>query len=197
MAYATLVQVKNSLRITDNVDDLSVQMAIDSATEMIDGYCGRTFLQNITTRVFVAYADDVVEIDDLTSLTTLKTASSTTSGFDTTWTAGYQLEPLNGVSAGKTGWPYTRIRAIDKAFPQSMSGEQALVQITGTFGWASVPNSVVQACVIQASRLFKRSESPMGVAGYGDLGVMRITSKYLDGDVTQLLDDYRLVKSVG
>jgi hypothetical protein len=78
-----------------------------------------------------------------------------------------------------------------------MSGEQALVQITGTFGWSAVPNSVIQACVIQASRLFKRSESPMGVAGYGDLGVMRITSKYLDGDVTQLLDDYRLVKSVG
>jgi hypothetical protein len=191
--YATLAQVKNALRLTDNIDDLAVQDAINAASEMVEGYCGRTFGTATAVRLYAADDSEVVQIDDLVSLTELKTASSSISGIDTVWTSGYQLEPLNGFVDGKY-WPSTRIRAIGRVWP--INGQQALIRVTGIFGWSAVPASVTQATIIQASRLFKRNESPMGVAGYGDMGVMRITSKYLDGDVTQLLDVYRMVRSV-
>jgi phage gp36-like protein len=44
-AYATLAQVKAALRITDSVDDTLIEMARESASDLIDGYYGRTFRQ--------------------------------------------------------------------------------------------------------------------------------------------------------
>jgi hypothetical protein len=44
-------------------------------------------------------------------------------------------------------------------------------------------------------RLFKRLDSPLGVAGFGDLGVMRV-SRGLDPDVAQLIEGYRRFQGV-
>jgi len=57
-----------------------------------------------------------------------------------------------------------------------------------------VPDSVKFACIIQASRLFKRLESPLGVAGVSDLGIMRVGSS-IDGDVAQLINPFRLLRT--
>jgi hypothetical protein len=48
--------------------------------------------------------------------------------------------------------------------------------------------------VIQAARIFKRNDSPLGVAGFGDMGVLRV-GRSLDPDVQQLVDPYRLVRN--
>jgi hypothetical protein len=72
-----------------------------------------------------------------------------------------------------------------------MSGGEALVEVTSNqWGWPSVPTPITQACIIQASRIFKRLDSPLGVAGFGDLGVMRV-SRDLDPDVAALVSQYR------
>ena len=53
-AYATLAQVKAALRITDSVDDTLLEMARVSASDLIDGYTGRTFTPSGTvTRVLM------------------------------------------------------------------------------------------------------------------------------------------------
>jgi hypothetical protein len=70
----------------------------------------------------------------------------------------------------------------------------ALVKVTGTFGWASVPEPVKFASIIQASRLFKRLESPLGVAGVSDIGIMRVGAN-IDGDVAQLINPFRLLRT--
>jgi hypothetical protein len=43
-----------------------------------------------------------------------------------------------------------------------------------------------EAILLLASRLYKRKNSPEGVAGWGDLGVIRIIST--DPDITRLLE---------
>jgi len=43
-----------------------------------------------------------------------------------------------------------------------------------------------EAILLMASRLYKRKNSPEGVAGWGDLGVIRIIST--DPDITRLLE---------
>jgi hypothetical protein len=197
--YATLTQVKAALRISDTVDDSLLEMAVESASRLIDGYCGRSFFsQGTAVRVYAADNPYVVQIDDLSSGTvTVKTSSSADSNYDTTWAAtDIQLEPLNGRTEGQA-WPFTRIRAVgDYLFPSDDYGE-ATVQVTGVYGWpGGVPMNVSQAAIIQASRIFKRLDSPLGVAGFGEMGAMRV-GRGLDPDVAQLVEPYRKMNGIG
>jgi len=191
--YCTLADVKSALRITDAVDDSLIELSIEAASREIDGYCQRAFYSTSGTRVFNSTDSFVTETDDIISVTTLKTSDDGVN-YDTTWaTSDFQLEPLNGVVAGLTQ-PYTRIRAVgDYLFPiWSVTGTYsnfAGVQIVGVFGWASVPTAVKQATILLAMRQFKRYDSPLGVAGFGDIGVMRVGR--VDPDVEALLMPFK------
>ena len=194
--YASLNEVKAALRINDSIDDTLLEMATESASRLIDGYAARIFYNAGTaTRYYVAQDDFVVEVDDLANGTvTITTAQDADGVFDTTWgTDDYQLEPLNGVLDG-IAWPYTTIRAIgDYLWP--ISGGEALIKVQGTFGWPAVPIAIKQACIIQASRIYKRLDSPMGIVGFGDLGAIRV-SRELDPDVGQLVAPYKRMRNI-
>jgi hypothetical protein len=198
--YATRNQVKAALRIgtADTIDDDLIDNCVGAASRLIDGYCNRRFWSNGTaTRVYQAEDSFYCSIDDIAGTAiTLKTSSFADGNFDVTWKASdYQLEPLNGNLDGLT-WSYDKIRAVgDYLFPtvNANYGEQALVQVTAVFGWPSVPEPVTQATIIQASRIFKRYDSPLGVAGFGDLGAIRV-SRYLDPDMAQLVEPYRRMR---
>jgi len=198
--YATRNQVKAALRIgtADTIDDDLIDNCVGAASRLIDGYCNRRFWSNGTaTRVYQAEDSFYCSIDDIAGTAiTLKTSSFADGNFDVTWKASdYQLEPLNGNLDGLT-WSYDKIRAVgDYLFPtvNANYGEQALVQVTAVFGWPSVPEPVTQATIIQASRIFKRYDSPLGVVGFGDLGQIRV-SRYLDPDMAQLVEPYRRMR---
>lgn len=199
--YATRNQVKAALRIgtADTLDDDLIDNCVGAASRLIDGYCNRRFWQSGTAEARVYQAEDsfYCSIDDVAGTAiTLKTSSQANGTFDVTWkVSDYQLEPLNGNLDGLT-WSYDKIRAVgDYLFPtvNANYGEQALVQVTAVFGWPSVPEPVTQATIIQASRIFKRYDSPLGVAGFGDLGAIRV-SRYLDPDMAQLVEPYRRMR---
>lgn len=189
--YCSLAELKASLDITDSIDDSILERAITSASRAIDRYCGRNFYKVTATRLFVPRDNYIVDIDDLVSLTTLKTTDDDTQTFDITWSpSDYQLEPLNGVVDGMPT-PYTRIRAIgDYTFPL-LDGE-ASVQIAGVFGFNAVPDEVNYATMIQASKLYKRKDSPLGVIS-GEYGAMRVGVR-LDPQVSELVDAYRRIR---
>lgn len=199
--YATRNQVKAALRIgtADTLDDDLIDNCVGAASRLIDGYCNRRFWQSGTAEARVYQAEDsfYCSIDDVAGTAlTLKTSSQADGTFDVTWkVSDYQLEPLNGNLDGLT-WSYDKIRAVgDYLFPtvNANYGDQALVQVTAVFGWPSVPEAVTQATIIQSSRLFKRLDSPLGVAGFGDLGAIRV-SRYLDPDMAQLVEPYRRMR---
>jgi hypothetical protein len=189
--YATLKQLKSSLRITDAVDDALLELAIETASREIDGATERQFFSTTTSRIYAPQDSLLTLIDDLVSLTSIKTSSAADGNFDVTWSASdYQLEPLNGITGG-LAVPYDAIRAVgDYTFP--ISGQEATVQVTGTFGFAEIPTAIKQATVLLASRIFKRNDSPLGVAGFGDLGVIRVGR--IDPDVEALIMPYRKIK---
>jgi hypothetical protein len=199
--YATRNQVKAALRIgtADTLDDDLIDNCVGAASRLIDGYCNRRFWQTGTAEARVYQAEDsfYCSIDDIAGTAiTLKTSSQADGTFDVTWkVSDYQLEPLNGNLDGLT-WSYDKIRAVgDYLFPtvNANYGEQALVQVTAVFGWPSVPEPITQATIIQASRIFKRYDSPLGVAGFGDLGAIRV-SRFLDPDMAQLVEPYRRMR---
>jgi hypothetical protein len=195
-AYATLAQVKAALRITDSVDDTLLEMARVSASDLIDGYTGRTFTTSGTvTRVFAPADDYVLQTDDIAGTALTITSSTGADGvFDVTWkTTDYQLEPLNGVSNGQEV-PFTRIRAIqDYLWPTA--GGEATVRVRGVYGFPSIPLVITQATVLQSSRIFTRLQSPLGVAGFGEMGVVRVT-RALDPDVAALVEPYRRIVGI-
>ena len=199
--YATRNQVKAALRIgtADTLDDDLIDNCVGAASRLIDGYCNRRFWQSGTAEARIFQAEDsfYCSIDDIAGTAlTLKSSTQADGTFDLTWkVSDYQLEPLNGNLDGLT-WSYDKIRAVgDYLFPtvNANYGEQALVQVTAIFGWPSVPEPVTQATIIQASRIFKRYDSPLGVAGFGDLGAIRV-SRYLDPDMAQLVEPYRRMR---
>ena len=187
--YCSLAQVKASARITDNVDDDLLELAVEAASREIDQACERNFYNAGTaTRIFAARDSFVCEIDDLISLTSLKTDPEGDGNYTVTWTAtDFTLEPLNGISGG-IAQPYNQIRARDTYLFPLENGEP-LVQVTGSWGWSSIPKAIEQATVILASRIYKRNDSPLGVAGFGDMGVMRVGK--LDPDVESLIHAFR------
>ena len=193
--YCTLADVKAALRITDTIDDALLENSINSASRMIDQYCNRYFYSSSAGEVRYYKANDgfVCWIDDAQSISEIKTASTDPLIFDTTWEAGdYQVLPANRWANGAY-YPITGITATDNyLFP--VWADMALVKVTGQFGWSSVPEPIKFACIIQASRLFKRLESPLGVAGVSDIGIMRVGAN-IDGDVAQLINPFRLLRT--
>lgn len=195
--YTTLQEVKSILRITDALEDTLLERCIESASRHIDRYCERSFTAGSATRVFAPNDSYLCEIDDLISVTTIRTSTDADGVYDTTWGSDdYQLEPLNGISGGIYS-PYTRIRAVgDYLFPTvnwPESQGEATVEVSGTFGYGTaVPTDVIQACNLLAIREFKRYDSPLGVAGFGEIGVVRVSRT--DPDIESLLAPFRKLR---
>jgi hypothetical protein len=64
------------------------------------------------------------------------------------------------------------------------------VQITARWGWPAVPKPVLQAAQIQAVSIFKSADAPLGVAGFGDIGVVRLRQA-MHPVAMSLLSQYR------
>jgi hypothetical protein len=199
--YATLADVKAAARITDTIDDGLLELSIEAASREIDSYTERVFYSTGATavaRVYIPQDIYLVETDDIISVTTLKSDSTGNGIFDVTWTAtDFQLEPLNG-RAGGIDTPATRIRAIGDYLwpvyePRNVNSNQASVQVTGVFGFATIPTAVRQATILSALRQYKRYESPTGVLGFSDLGAVRVGTK-LDPDVERMIQPYRKLR---
>lgn len=187
--YASLNQIKAAARITDAVDDSLLEMAVESASRMIDAECDRNFYTSGTaTRDFTPNDMYTVDTDDLTSIVSVKLDDTGDLTFPITLAAtDYQTEPLNQRVSGNP-YPIYRLRMIgDYLLP--IWGNQATVRIEGVYGFTPLPIQVTQACIIQASRIFKRLDSPLGVAGFGDMGAIRVGK--VDPDVAMLIRPFK------
>lgn len=190
--YITLSLLKSSLQIPsdDTQDDEFMELAIESASRQIDASTERQFFATTETRIFTPRDSIVCEIDDLTTLTTLKTSTNADGVFNQTWEPkDLQLEPLNNL-AGGIATPFTRIRAVDE-YLFTTDLQEATVQVTGIFGFTPIPIQIEQATLILASRLFERRNSPMGIAGFSDIGAVRISR--FDSDIENLIGPFKRI----
>lgn len=191
--YATLAELKAVMRIlsNDNLDDALLNTSIEAASRQLDGHCERVFFSEAGTRVYAPNDNILVETDDIASVTTIKSSTDGDGFFDTTWSStDFQLEPLNG-RAGGILTPATKIRAVgDYLWPTY--GEEATVQVVGVFGFPAIPIAIKQATLMLAQRQFKRYDSPLGVTGFGELGVIRVSR--IDPDVESLVAPFRRIR---
>lgn len=191
--YSTLDDLKDQLNIdpTDTSRDAKLTKALAAATRSINRTTGRRFWLDPapTVRTYnprrrlvqeadgeVLLTDDIGSIDGLVvELGGNGTSFQAVTDYET-WpdNALADEEPITGLLRPMNIWaiPITRI------------------QITAKFGWPSVPDDITEATLIQAARLFKRKDSPEGVIGNAEWGVVRLSRR--DPDVWNLIEQYVL-----
>lgn len=188
--YTTLQTVKTALGIPLDVydEDSFIEATVESVSRLIDEYTGRRFFVETGTRYYAPSNGDEVYVDDLLTVTTLKTDDDGDGTFETTWTTtDYHLMPLNAAANNR---PYTWIETSGYGNHEFPVGIKRSMQITGTFGFAATtPMPVSEACKIQSIRLYKRKDAPFGVIAGGDMQ-SNMTIPDLDPDVKMLLSPY-------
>lgn len=190
--YAELATLKLALSITDTDRDALLLSALTAASRQIDQYTGRRFYADevvsartftLTGRVATDADGQLLLLDDIADTTGL--IVETGAAGSATWTAmtsgQYEVTPDNAVSLGL---PITGLRSFSgNGWVTGLFRPRA--RITARWGWPAVPDVVAQACLIQAARLYKRKDSPEGVAGSAEWGVVRVSR--VDPDVQALL----------
>lgn len=193
--YCTLAELKAALGISDTADDTALERAAETASRQIDRYCGRRFWtdESDTDRYYTAqdwttvvFRGDPTAVD-AQSITTVAVDWTGTGTYTDMPDTAWAVWPRGNAAAGR---PYTGIRALaGRWFP---TGEDQ-VKVVGTFGWAAVPAEVTEACVLHASRLFKRvREDPLG-GGQSSVFGESMPARYanLDIDVRMMLAPFR------
>lgn len=188
--YTDLATLKLALKITDNDRDALLSRAITAASRAIDRQTGRRFWLDDApvTRVFNPYGRIVRDergelflIDDLGASATLVVEV----GRGASWTAvtGYETWPDNALAEGM---PITGLLLPTGTWPT----DRDRLRVTERWGWPVIPDPIEQASRLQAGRLYRRKDSPEGVAGSAEWGLVRVPR--LDPDVLALIEPYTL-----
>lgn len=190
--YCTLAEIKTRLGIADSTEDTVLEALVEAVSRAIDDYCQRRFYAATQTRYYTAWRPDRLLVDDLLSVTTLKTDDDGDGTFETTWaTTDYLLAPYNA-QLESVPQPYTTVEVSeqgDYSFPCTRRG----VEIAGSFGFSSTtPNVVKNACLFQAALEHRSTDAPLGVSGNDDIGqTVRLTA--LHPVTRRLLEPYRRI----
>lgn len=195
MAYATLSELRSWLAIDDTLDDSTLSLALDVASQKVDDFCGRTFAvpTGVSVRTFRSSSSLLLTLDpgcDIASTTGLvvRTDDNEDGTFETTWTidTDFVLEHQQGDN-GATTWPSWQIVAVGNRYWPTRTLRRT-VQVTARWGWQAVPAPVKQATLLLAGEAFKAKDAPFGVAAFGEFGPLRVRDNPM---VAQLLRLYR------
>lgn len=199
--YTTTSDLEAFMRVPDTNDAAIEARAITSASRLVDRATNRQFgkVSAAQDRFYDAQWDKkaqrwYLEIDDVMGDASDLTVYADYDGSGTyaTQITGFRLLDLN---AAQNGRPWTQIQ-----FPTTASfgvsvelvpywinntavSSRSVKVHTAAWGWTSTPVPIVEATLLQASRLVQRRDSPYGVAGSPQTGSeLRLLAK-LDPDV--------------
>lgn len=193
--YVTVEELKAYVSggvIDDTDDDVALALAVTAASRAIDHATNRQFgvVASAEERIYSALPDYerglwFVPVDDYQTDTNLAVT------VDGTAVTTFDKEPRNATQEGR---PWTRVVFTEDSEAQPCSDSE--IAVTAVWGWTGVPDTIVQATLLQANRVFTRRNAPFGVAGSPDAGSeMRLLAK-VDADVEVMVRAYRRVRAV-
>ncbi|MER5882715.1 phage gp6-like head-tail connector protein [Streptomyces sp. NPDC001941] len=174
-----------------NLDGL-LRSALEAASRSIDRATGRRFYldaapsarrYNPRERTARETDGERLLVDDMgAEPTTVETGSG--ASWSVVAAGQYEAGPDNALADSR---PLTSLLALSSYWDTGGTGR---VRVTARWGWPAVPPEIAQATLIQANRLFKRKNSPEGVMGSAEWGVVRLSRR--DPDVWNLIEPYML-----
>lgn len=150
------------------------------------------------TRAFPAGQPKGVEIagswgywdSRVSAVTTLGAEISSTTATTLTAASGAALEVLQTIRIDSEQMFVTAISSNTVTVKRGVNGTTAATHSNGAnIDVYEYPPAVTEAVYIQANRLFKRKDTPFGIAGVADMGVSTFIPR-LDPDVKQLLSGF-------
>ncbi|MFE7559665.1 phage gp6-like head-tail connector protein [Kitasatospora sp. NPDC057500] len=189
--YVPLGTLKSALKITDTDRDDLLTQALQAASRGVEKIAGRRFWLDPApvARILNPRGRTLDDADgghlltaDIGTLDGLVVETGTTGAWSTA--PDIEPEPTDALDEGR---PVTSLLRLGAPWP---AGARQRVRVTARWGWPAVPDEVAQATLIQANRLFRRKDSPDGVAGSAEWGVMRLGR--VDPDVDALMKPFVL-----
>lgn len=187
--YADLETLRLSVSMGSDVtsQDRLLLRNLAAASRGIDNFCGRRFWRDTTTTARRYRTRDLTAPDPDGELLFVDDIATTEglvveTGDGVTWTTvtDYTAEPEDYLARVR---PITGLRR-DPGLAWSSS---RYVRVTAVWGFPAIPDEVVEACLLQAARLFKRKDSPEGVSGSAEWGAVRLSR--IDPDVGVIVKD--------
>jgi len=172
-AYATATALKVRANITDTTDDTLLGTICDQINAYIESECGRVIapVSGTPTRVFdMDEASDCLFVKaGVRTVTLLEIAPYTNAAYETVAAADYYLRPLYP----RPGWPYTEVELGDVVVGSYLKFPRGFetVRITGTFGWAAIPDEITDVALTAATRAWQaRLAGQSDIVGTDDFG---------------------------
>ena len=195
--YVTLAEFQNytGMSTLTAAETSSIEAAIEAASRSIDRIANRRFYADAaaSNRLYRPVDYYRLIVDDISSETDIAVnldATGNGSYTDTlTLNTDYILDPVNSLAKGR---PYTLVTLVGSSgtaswpFPTSF---RPAVQVTARWGWPSVPDDIVEACLILSADYMKRASSVGGVVGLSELGAIRMSP--LGRDIAAIVRAYR------
>ena len=199
--YCSKADLKTYLGLSGSGQDTNIDNAIDGASRQIDGFCGRYFYQDesVNARYYTPTNYVEVAVDDISTTTglvvKLDTNDDGTHNQTITLNTDFILKPMNPehieVSDADYRFPQNYIQIIptrssERFDPLIINN----IKVEAKWGFSKVPPAIKQATLIQATRLFKRKDTPFNVFGNEQTGTQELFSKF-DPDAKELIRPYK------
>lgn len=175
--YATLADLKERMGLADDASrDTELQGKLTTASRDIDDDCGRRFWLDPTPvqrtfnpqyRIVPSWDGQKLLVDDIGDAAGLVVEIGSGSNWLTV--TDYDLGPDNALTDGRA------VEWLLRPYLPWVTWPRQRIRITARWGWPEVPDQIQEACLIRAQRLARRKDSPEGVAGNSDFGVVRVS----------------------
>lgn len=200
MAYAKVAALRERLGAQKATKDDALRRALETAASQIDEWCGRSFTQAPAahggiSRVYRPERSRLADVHDFVSdvNTVVERKVSREGSWETlTVDTDFIFEPLNQLFNGRT-WPTDAIRIISPSTYLVANAEWTSLRVTARWGWPAVPEDIIEANLLQAAKLFDRSQSPAGTLGVDGFGATVRVQSGLDRDAATILEPFRRV----
>jgi hypothetical protein len=193
--YCALSEIKTYIGLSGSGQDTNLESAVESASREIDQYCGRIFYETTSqVRTYTPTNRYELEVDDISTVTGLVVKLDTTDdgSYDTTLTINtdFIVSPVNRSNVLDENQPITMLQILDKRSSERFDVDIINnVQVTAKYGFSSVPSAIKQATFLQATRLFKRKDSPFSTYGNPQTGTAELFNRF-DPDALKLIKGY-------
>lgn len=173
--YATVDDLRSRLGIVGSASDPALTAALAAAQGDVEQDTGRRFdlATTATARVFnpqyrivPSWDGEKLLVDDIGDETGLLIEV----GSGTNWltVVDWDTGPENAISRGEA------VTWILRPYLPWVTWPRQRVRITAKWGWPAVPAQIHEATLLRAARLFRRKDSPDGIAGSADFGPVRV-----------------------
>lgn len=193
--YVTLEEFKLSFTIGDDTKNSDVLSKLVSAQKKVENDTGRRFWVDAVAsqRIYKPRHQELLAVDDISTSSGVIVETGTPGG---SWSVldpvSYEFQTGDSLNSLADGWPIEYINRVSGFWQLSSRylgiGRPQRVRVTAIWGWPTVPESIKTATMLKAARLFRRKDSPEGIRGFSDFGVVRVT-RY-DPDYDGLINDY-------